>query len=525
MPISIIANRSSQYAQSAMQKQNAQILTSTQKITSGLRVFDASEDAAALTVGTNLKVENASLNTAAINATAGVSMLQVADGAMGQISDLLSRMQTLANQSGSGHLDDDARALVDNEYQTLMEEITRVVGVTSFNGVSMLAGSRAFTTTGGSSLAAAGVSAVRYDGTLVSGDETLRMRYDATTERVTLSRIDGATTQSQSIDLTQLLDTVAGVTQNLSTSQSLDITFAQLGVTLTLGSAFDRASSIDPTSVSDGTDSHITFSAPVVTVPSTSVAMASVAALTGLAGGYSTTTGVLTLPVTSNGTTVVLGALAGVRYAVNGGAVGASGAASTDLVGVGTTVDVYVDLASGGTQKVGTVSLGTVSTDAASTGTLAVAVGAGLIAADMTDTTDFTGSTTLTYKVGTSVVAGQDLVNVTIPALNLTALGLAGAAVDTKAHANLAIDALNNAMDILNQSRAEVGAQQVRLEAVANNLGIVQINNEAARSALLDVDVSAEISTLTNNQVLMQASIAMLKQANQLPSQLLELLK
>ena len=241
------------------------------------------------------------------------------------------------------------------------------------------------------------------------------------------------------------------------------------------------------------------------------------------AGVFNPVTGGLALTTTSNGTTVTLDAIPGISYAVNGAAMGASGAASSDLAGAGpTTVDVYVDAAAGGQILLGRVTLGAVAATGSGTGALNLNVGAGLMTA--TDSGEVK-ATYLTYKVGTGVAAGIDTIGVEIPAMTLTALGLDDLTITTLINADDAINKLANSLAVLNQGRANVGAQQLRMEAVFRSLGVVSENNEMAKSSLMDVDVAAEITDITTNQAMMEASIAMLSRANQLPNILLELLR
>ncbi|NBV54225.1 MAG: flagellin, partial [Proteobacteria bacterium] len=149
-------------------------------------------------------------------------------------------------------------------------------------------------------------------------------------------------------------------------------------------------------------------------------------------------------------------------------------------------------------------------------------VGDGMIGATYTNDN---AATRLTYKVGTGIVSGQDTVVLDLPATTTSALAINLLNVSTQTGANTAIDALKAAVDKLNEARSAVGAQQLRLEQVGRNLGVVTENNEAARSALLDVDVAAEITDYTNNQTMLQASLGMLQKANQFPQFLLELLR
>ncbi len=95
--------------------------------------------------------------------------------------------------------------------------------------------------------------------------------------------------------------------------------------------------------------------------------------------------------------------------------------------------------------------------------------------------------------------------------------------IDTAANANLSVTAIDAAIDTVNTARANVGAGQNRLEFASSNLQVTIENSEAARSELLDLDVAAEITTFTSKQVLLQAGISVLGQANQLPQNLLRL--
>lgn len=518
MPVSLISNAPARYAQTALQKQNDAITLSTQKLTSGSRVTNAGDDAASLAVGTSLKIENAGLNSAIQNAISGTSMLQIADGALGQISDLLSRMQALATEASNAVLDDGSRALVDTEFQGLLQEVNRLASVTTFNGVKLLAGVKDYKTTAATSLTGDGIADIRYDQNVMSGNATLRYSYDPTTESITLSRVDGGTTQSQTIDLTALLDTTAGAGNNMSGSAKLDVGFSQLGVTLTLGAGFDRTKAINADPAVSGGD--IGLATPAFVAAATGVSTDVPAALAALTTGYDATTGALSLPLETDTTNVTLGAVPGVSYSVNGAAPTASGAASDALDPTANSVDVYVDVA-GVPTKVGTFTTGAV-TAGTTNGTLTVGAGAGLLSAVDTGKLD---ATRLVYKVGVGITAGQDTIAVEVPAMTTDALGLTGASVNNAIAADGAIDIIKAAQQVLNQGRANVGAQQVRMDEVNSNLGITVENNDAARSSLLDVDVPAEITTLTNSQAMMQASVAMLSKANQIPSMLLDMLK
>jgi flagellin len=113
------------------------------KLASGSRIVKASDDAAGLAIGTRLKADVTSLTQAGINASQGASVVQVADGGLSRIGDVLQRMKALAAQSLSGVPTDTERGFIDAEYQELVSEITAIADTTRFNGQSLLTGSAA----------------------------------------------------------------------------------------------------------------------------------------------------------------------------------------------------------------------------------------------------------------------------------------------------------------------------------------------------------------------------------------------
>lgn len=522
MPVSVTSNLSASYAQRALRERSDAAGVSIQRLSSGQRVFRADQDAAALAVGSNLKIENAALNSARVNASGAISALQIVDGALTQLDNLVTRMKVLAVQAGSANLSDPERALVDKEFQALLAEVDRLANDTEFNGVFPLKGSAAFTLHGAANYGGDGIIGLTVGTNGITADAVFRYSYDSTTEQLTMTRVDAGATTSQTIDITGLMDNLAGAGNNLGAGHTLPLNFGGVGVTLTLGPAFDRGADILPT-LTDLSGPDISFiSPPNVFEPATmNLGLDAVTALQGLPGAfYSAITGDLTLPIQSNGTTVTLGALPGISYTVNGTPT-ALNTASADFAGGNAVIDVYIDTASG-PALLGRVNLQGVATTGTTGGSLVVSMGQGVMGAEYSG--DNAG-TTMTYMVGSGVIAGQDLVQVRIPAANTRALGLALARVDTLTNATAAIDALSLTQDVVYQTRAEVGAQQSRLEMVMGNLNIIVENNERARSTLMDTDASEEIVNLTTQQAMLEVGVSMLSQANQIPKKLLELLR
>jgi len=144
---------------------------------------------------------------------------------------------------------------------------------------------------------------------------------------------------------------------------------------------------------------------------------------------------------------------------------------------------------------------------------------------DGTALTDGTLSATgLKFQVGHANTA-NDSIEVKIDGIDSTDLSMASQVVSSYSDATTALDAINTAIDTVATSRAKLGASQNRLEFAGANIATQMENAEAARSTLMDLDVAAEMSIFTSNQILQQAGVSMLAQANQMPQNLLRLFR
>ena len=111
---------------------------SLQRLSSGLRITRAADDAAGLAVSERFRAEVRGLTQASRNANDGISLLQIAEGALNETSGLLVRMRELAIQAANGTLGSAERTTINDEFQDLSAEITRIANVTTFNGISLL---------------------------------------------------------------------------------------------------------------------------------------------------------------------------------------------------------------------------------------------------------------------------------------------------------------------------------------------------------------------------------------------------
>lgn len=382
MPLNIISNFAANVAHRNLIASDMQATSSLAKLSAGTRVLGAKDDAASLAIGNRLLAEVAGLKQASVNAGQAVSMLQIADGAMAKINDILVRMKTLSVQAGSGQLSSVERSMLDTEFQSLKSEINRIAADTEFGGSTIVNGSIVVDRTNATDFESAdGVQAISFKGTYdTSSDATVA--YNSTTKTFT-------------------------VTHNGSTYTG---------------------------SLASGTND-----------------------------GTSMTTGTVVSATTTG----------------------------TD----GNKVDIAISTAF-------------VVNAAHADGTL-----------------DITGSSTtsFTFKVGTGTSATADDVTMTINSVSATQLGLSTTDITSTSTANTSSAELSSAIDDLQRYRATVGGNQNRLEFAAANIATAMENQEAARSQLLDLDVAAEMATFTSKQILVQAGVSMLAQANQLPQNLLRL--
>lgn len=636
MPITFNTNLAALGAQRNIGIASDAASSSLQKLSSGSRVPQAKDDAAALAIGTKLKSEVAGLTQASNNAGQATSLLQIADGALSTIADILQRMKSLAVQSSSGQLADSDRSLLNQEYTNLQAEVSRVANVSNFNGTSLLKGSTKVasdvndmvTTADSATTNLIGEGFDSIDFAQDYGAGAIKIDYDKDTKVLTVKDLVNNKTQSV---------TISGTTIAVGDTESYN--FGDIGVKIALNSNFDKATNIaasstvtvdnmdhdDETAISAdaGTLASWGLTGPTVITASVSdlafdatgadalspalldgVALTASGANTAVTfgdvtiGGHTFTTtdtadtstaGTFTftfddgqgntfdvdLTTTTNSTagtaagTVTLG-IATPAGAIENSGTGANAPSIISVKESGTagsefnfgTVDnsvIALDLTSAAATAA-TITLNGVSFSTANTGgATADLTTAGVKTLTLADTNGnaFTvqfnvtnafidggtasidlgqmgqlvgansvtsGSTTFSFKVGTGTTS-DDSISFNLDSATADALGVGSDSIDTAANANQAITDVNAAINTVSGQRASVGAAQSRLGFAANSISVAIENTTAAESSLLDVDVSAEITTFTNENVLMQAGISLLGQANQQPALLLRLLQ
>ncbi|MCR4667511.1 MAG: flagellin [Desulfovibrio sp.] len=136
----IINDGAATNAANTLTKHYNNLSTSTQRLSTGLRVNSSADDAAGLAIRELMRSDIASLQQGVRNANDAISLIQTADGALGVIDEKLIRMKELAEQAATGTYDSTQRLMIESEYQQMASEITRIANATDFNGVHLLNG-------------------------------------------------------------------------------------------------------------------------------------------------------------------------------------------------------------------------------------------------------------------------------------------------------------------------------------------------------------------------------------------------
>ena len=409
MAMTINTNVVSINAQRNLGLSGGSLSTSMQRLSSGLRVNSAKDDAAGLAIAERMSTQTRGLTVAARNANDGISLAQTAEGALGKVGDMLQRMRDLAVQSSNATNSKSDREALQAELSQLRGEVDRVAKTTTFNGAKLLEGS--FT---------GGVFQVGAN----AGDN------------ITV----GALSNTK-------VDELGNSTYGKGVAAQTDVTTTMFGTGATGMTAVDTTIGIK-------------------------------------GAGASATVHTVTIKADANMTSDQ--ALGKVVEAIN------SKTADTGVTAFLETNDAGVKQIQfrATADKVGEVATAAVTY---STGTTTTGLGNNLVAAAaITD-------------AGTK---GIDKVD-----------------ISTQSGAWEAIQRIDKAIDTVSSARGELGAIQTRFEKAVENIDIQNENITAARGRIIDADFASETANLSRSQILQQAGTAMVAQANQLPQNVLSLLR
>lgn len=180
-------NISAMIGQGSLHTQQTSLGKSLEKLSTGLRINRASDDAAGLSVSESLRSKVRGMNRASANAQDGIALIQIAEGATGEINNILQRMRELSIQSGTDTMTTTERSYTDKEFGQLMSEITRISSSASYNGMTLLDG------VGGSFGVSGGSSSVLHIG---AGSSASTDRISVTINAMTLGALGMSATTS-----------------------------------------------------------------------------------------------------------------------------------------------------------------------------------------------------------------------------------------------------------------------------------------------------------------------------------------
>ncbi|MEJ2590489.1 MAG: flagellin [Candidatus Thiodiazotropha sp.] len=494
MAMTVNTNVLSLTTQRALGKTQSSLSTSMERLSTGLRINSAKDDAAGLGITDRMTSQIRGLNQAVRNAGDAISLSQTAEGSMQEASNLLQRMRELAIQSANDSNSSADRANLQKEVSQLQQELNRIADTTTFNGKKILDGSFSAqkfhvgsnanetisVTVGsirGTDLGNQAVSANTHVGVALAAaaDATGGNGVAAQNLTVNGTASSGAlavTLNDAASDIASLVNGASGTT-GVTATASNSVVIDNLSLAGTVG--FTLSSS----NASGTVGSAIAVSAAVTTSDYSNLADA--------INAVSASTGV-TAVLASNSQSITLENTTGDNINI------------VDFTHSNDTADT-IDV--GGVTLTGATGGVPVATDSIVVGgTLSFSSASSFVVA--TDT----GTTVMAAASNTSALSSVSDVN-----------------ISTQSGSNNALDVLDQALRSISDSRADLGAIQNRLESTIANLSSISENVSAARSRVQDADFAAETSNMTRAQIIQQAGVAMLSQANAQPQLVLSLLQ
>lgn len=493
MSTTINTNISALAAQGSLRKTGLAQATAMERLSTGIRINNAKDDAAGLAISTRMTANIRGIAAAIRNANDGISLTQTAEGSLNAIGDNLQRIRELAVQSSNTGNNSSDRSAMNAEASQLIAEIDRVANNSMFNGIKLLDGS--------------------------FQNQSLQV---------------GAGNDSNdriSISIASAKASTLGVGSGSSYSSSVTGNTAQT-VALAVGTM-----SINGVQVGASQSDGVSNATPTISAISTANAINAVSGQTKVTATI-VETSVVGVAATTFATAISTG-----EVVINGVNIGALGAAG-DAVTRGSQVAGAINAVSAQTGVTATfASDGAITLKAVDGRNIEVSktAAASSAAIGITGLKSATGTTTVTrgsVKLSSADQSGITIGGVTADVLAATGLAAGAATVTatsgagvsslnltTAAGSQSALSVLDNAINSITDARAAMGAYQNRLTASISNLETTSMNLQASRSRILDTDYAKETTNLAKSQIITQAATAMLAQANQSAQSVLALLK
>jgi flagellin len=494
MAQTINTNIASLTAQRNLASSQKEAATAMQRLSSGLRINSAKDDAAGLSVASKLSAQISGINQAIRNGNDGISVVQIAEGALQETSDLLLRMRDLAVQSANATLTSSERTSLNNEVTQLRDEMDRIATTTSFGDAKLLNGSFQ-----SKSFQVGANVGETLDVNIGSAKTTaLGQNFNVTGLMGNLNTAVAATTNSVAaqnlVFQVGTETTTVGVLEDasaktISASISSEVSGLQASASTSVTVVFDDATQ------STDTDMTVTINGQTFDVDMTSK---NSVALKGAA---------LKSAIESNAV------LAGSLTVVDDGA---GSLTITDADGDNITFAQDAGNEAADNDLTFTTNGSAIALDE---GVTAVATGA------ITLTSTTSDAVKLYSSNGTSVASSAASGSPTSATVAASTNRVSTMSIATVSGANSAIGIIDTALNSINSERATLGATQNRLDSVVSNLMNISENASAAKSRIMDADFAQETAQLARTQILQQAGISVLAQANAQPQNVLALLQ
>lgn len=513
----------------------------TEKLSSGYQINRAGDNAAGLAISEKMRSQIRGLSQATKNANDGISLIQTAEGGLNETHSILQRMRELAVQSANGTYQDDTdREAIQLEVDALKSEIDRIASSTEYNGMKLLDGSL-----GGSS--AVTEFGAKY-GVVASADNNLKGAIlTSNVGGVTVTTANDASGKGgenavwSADGATLTLNLVAGETYSQkqiddiisNATQTKAATGAPADIKLTLKNGVYTAKDKDTTgkTVAGTRASSAATDVKALTGDKTSTGLGSSDSIQFIANTYGTALDTKMASKITVATDVAPGkesvtvakaatadAAAEIKLSLATGKTYTEDDISNILKAAGYDYSVKLtDSQSPDGDRDGKILFNVKDTTGVD---VAIATAGTGVGKDVVPTT----GKGLTFQIGANGVEDQR-VTLNVNDMSASAIGVANADVSTQDAANKAIDMVDTAVKTVSMQRAGLGALQNRLEYTVNNLTTTNENLTAAESQIRDTDMATEMINYTKNNILQQASQAMLAQANQQPQAILQLLQ
>jgi flagellin len=495
MGLLINTNQSALNAQRQLNNTSSSLSRSFERLSSGLRINGAKDDAAGLSITTRFSAQIRGLNQAVRNSNDGISLAQTAEGALNETTNILQRIRELAVQSANDTNNSSDRSSLQAEVAQLKSELDRIAETTNFNGNKIL------------------------DGTFLAQD----LQVGANVGETLSVSVQGAATT----------DLARQARYEANTFVSSEAFTAGSGLTITGIGANGKSSNVriratvsadDTTSTTFGSSSAIAKAA-AINDSSDSTGVRAIVGETKLTGNQ--TVAGITLDASSffsiNGSKIT-----GFEVSANdadGSLVDAINAVSDDTgVTAALTATGALELTAADGRNIEVAFSDT--TVESVLGDFANASAATFDTAAGTNNVIATGKITLQSKDNFEIAGSNGFVGFNsggVFGVNSTK-SVDSVDISTREGAVEALDVIDLALEDVSSQRAKLGALQNRLESTINNLSTTSENLTASRSRILDADFAQETAQLSRNQIIQQAGVSILAQANQQPQVALALL-